>query len=296
MKQSLQRTAGLGFLALLGLTVTVSLGSCYNPNIVNGGLHCSEGGRCPDGFVCHPTGRCYRPDSGPTDCGSTQLCNDPPPAGQACNVVCQTGCGCGQRCNVAGSSSRCVAGGDKTLGQPCTFTYSGEPGFDDCQPGLICLSETAKACAGLNRCYRLCSSDDQCNKPDPNVRCLVQVTQPNAPVSFLACEVPHQACDPVAKTGCLSSLLTCFVLSAGQTLCDCQTNVAKLPPDKAGLEGSACTAYSDCKPGLTCISLPGDGGAVTSTCRPVCAVAKPACATAGTSCKPIAGDYGYCAP
>jgi len=103
MKKSLHRTVGPGFLALVGLAAGLWLGSCYNPSIVPGGLHCSEGGMCPDGFVCHPTGRCYKPDSGPTDCGSISLCNDPAPAGQACNVVCQNGCGCGQRCNVAGS-------------------------------------------------------------------------------------------------------------------------------------------------------------------------------------------------
>jgi hypothetical protein len=296
MKKILHRTIGLGFLALVAVAATAGSNGCYNPNIVNGGLHCSEGGMCPDGFFCHPSGRCYRPDSGPTDCGgSTALCADPPPSGQACNVICQTGCGCGQRCNAAGAASRCVAIGTKTLGQVCMQTNDHELGFDDCAQGLVCLAE-AKECAAVNRCYKLCNDDDQCNQPDSDVLCNIPVVPQmmSVPSMFTVCNVPRQDCDPIGKTGCAGSL-ACFFLNTGKTLCDCPSNSMGLAPDKAGIEGAACTLYSDCKAGLTCITMSVNGAPATSVCRTVCNPSKAACPS-GMSCKPMGAKYGFCSP
>jgi len=264
----------------------LAVGSCYNPNIVNGGLRCSEAGQCPEGFACHPTGRCYKPDTGPTDCGSTQLCAEQPMMNQECNLACQTGCGCGQRCNVTKNGPRCVAMGSKTLGQNCMLTNNGEAGYDDCAPGLVCLREQ---CGGLNRCYRLCSNYTQCGKPADDLHCRIPVVTANPQVTFTACDVPRQDCDPIAKTGCPAGL-TCFLLNNGQTLCDCPTNSTGLPDAKAGLEGAACALYSDCKGGLNCVTADN-----ASTCRPICSPSKATCAM-GTTCKMLGTKYGVCSP
>lgn len=284
---------GFGFAGawlLAAAVVFVAAGSCYNPSIVNGGLRCADGGQCPEGFLCHPTGRCYKPDTGPVDCGSTQLCADQPLMNEECNLACQTGCGCGQRCNVTKNGPRCVATVTpaKMLGQVCMLTNGGEAGSDDCGPGLVCLREQ---CGGVNRCYRLCSTDDQCGKPADDLHCRIPVVTANAAVSFLACDVPHTDCDPIAKTGCPTGL-TCFVLNTGATLCDCPTNTTMQPDAKAGLEGSPCSAYSDCKGGLICVAIAGDSA---PTCRPLCTPGKVTCAT-GMSCKPVGAKFGYCAP
>ncbi|HXI55296.1 MAG TPA: hypothetical protein VNO55_04525 [Polyangia bacterium] len=288
MEKLFRRTLDCGFVALVGLAGLLWSG-CYNPSIVNGGLHCSENGRCPEGFSCHvPTGRCYRPDSGPTEVNcppTTPLCAEQPTDGGACSAVCQNGCSCGQRCNVAGNISKCVPAGTKTLGQLCT--RSSPSGFDDCAPGLTCLNES---CGGLSRCYRLCTGNDQCKVAD-DVLCRINIEITTAgvrqPTPFFVCDVPHDVCDPIAKSGCAAPALSCFVLNSGQTLCDCED-------PKAGAEGAKCNTYPDCKAGFTCVSLTV-AGVAQSSCRTVCAPGKTTC-PAGQTCKAIGAKYGYCAP
>jgi hypothetical protein len=195
------------------------------------------------------------------------------------------------RCNVAGDASRCVqlTAGVLGPGQICSM---GPGGQDDCAPGLICLGES---CGNLRRCYRLCSDDNQC-KADDDIHCRIPVLNNTKGTGFKACDVPHQDCDPVAKTGCLSPALTCFLANSGATLCDCPTNNAAVtPPAEVGKEGAPCIAYSDCKGGLTCISLMADGGPQPPTCRPICVPGKTTCA-AGMTCSPLGPKYGFCSP
>jgi hypothetical protein len=146
-------------------------------------------------------------------------------------------------------------------------------GFDDCEAGAVCLREQ---CGGVNRCYRLCSDMGQCD----GLRCSVTVNTANPMVTFTACDVPRQDCDPIAKTGCPNGL-NCLLLNTGQTLCDCYTS--------GGMgvgEGAPCGQYSDCKVGLTCVN---------AACRPICTPSKPTCA-AGMMCTPIGPKYGFCSP
>ena len=301
VEKYLSRLLGSCLPLLVLACAAAGLPACFNPNILNGGLRCSEGGLCPEGFVCHPSGRCYKPDTGPADvppvdmgpCPTTPaLCADPPTMGQTCNLACQTGCSCNTRCNVSGAASRCVPLGAKTLGQLCSM---GNPsGYDDCAPGLFCLAEL-ESCGNLRRCYRLCSNDSQC-KVEDDIHCRIPVLNTSADTGFKACDVPHQECDPVAKNGCPSPAFTCFVLNIGQTVCDCPTNSTNItPPSEVGKEGARCNFYSDCKGGLTCIGLTADGGPQPSTCRQVCVPGKTTC-VAGMTCQPLGPKFGFCAP
>ena len=272
-------------LSLAAVLFAAAAGGCFNPNITNGGFNCvpDAGGKCPEGFYCHPTGRCYKPDTGPVDCGSIALCSDPPLANQECNLACQTGCGCGQRCNVTASGPRCVGTSTpaKGPGDICHLTNGNTAGFDDCAPGLICLRENCGS--NLNRCYRLCSSNANCGG---DYSCNIPVDTPAGTTvmnfSPMACEVPRQDCDPIANTGCPAGL-ACFLLNSGNTLCDC--------PPATGAEGTSCTFYYDCKPPLTCVG----GASGGSTCRSICSTSGTTCAM-GTMCKAVgvSTKFGSC--
>ncbi|HVR61359.1 MAG TPA: hypothetical protein VMU50_05635 [Polyangia bacterium] len=269
----------------LAAILLVAAGGCYNPNIANGGFSCAvdAGKSCPDGFYCHSSGRCYKPDTGPVDCGSTALCAEQPGLNQECSLACQTGCGCGQRCNVTKTGPRCVGAPSpaKALGEVCQLTNGGVQGFDDCAPGLVCLGEM---CGKINRCYRLCSSDAQCGA---GISCSIPVNTQTSVLGFnpKVCDVPRQDCDPIAQTGCPSGL-TCYLLNDGNTLCDC-------PSSSASAEGGSCVLYYDCKASLTCVASAGSSAA----CRSICATASSTCAM-GTTCKAIGAStkFGNCQP
>jgi hypothetical protein len=80
--------------------------------------------------------------------------------------------------------------------------------------------------------------------------------------------------------------MACYLVSDGATVCDCPTQAAPVH--------SACAVYTDCFPGLICIS--GVNGSTTPTCEATCAVANPACPQ-GEQCVPVTpgANYGYCA-
>ena len=218
-------------------------------------------------------------------CGSIALCSDPPAMNEDCNLACQTGCPCGERCNITATGPRCVSTSAqaKTLGQVCNLTNGGVAGFDNCAPGLVCLKEM---CGALSRCYRFCSSNAQCGSLSCNIPIDQNNGQPNNTAAATACEVPRQDCDPVAQTGCPSGM-ACFLLNDGSTLCDC-------PSAAPGGDGAACLLYYDCNAGLTCVPSP-IGGAV---CRPICSTIAPNCGMGRTCSASAAANtkLGFCGP
>jgi hypothetical protein len=272
--------ASLAWMSLLVIT------ACYQPDLTNGGLQCSAG-KCPEGYTCSDRdNHCWRPGTGPSTTGDgggsdvvctnppvTPICAEAPTAGTRCNPSCQTGCECG-RCNIVGKVADCVPAGVKTLGQTCN------PAADDCAPGFICLQE---ACGGgtLGRCYKHCATTDQCG----GTICQIPIQDSTGnDTGYRACDVAPQTCDPIAKTGCPAPALNCYVSGSSTTVCDCPNR----PADMGGLD-AACTIYSDCAPGLVCVST-GPGGA---RCRPLCLIAAPACNNCIAS---GLGKYGYCGP
>jgi hypothetical protein len=258
----------------LPAALLLSLIGCYSPKIVDGGLICASGGKCPDGFQCNPAdNHCYTAGSGCATPAVTALCQDPPATGSACNPTCQTGCACG-RCNVSGLAAVCAPFiGTGALGQVCT------PERDNCQAGFICLLE---ACGSqLGRCYRHCATAAQC--PDGTSCEIPILNAAGTDTGFRTCGLAPQACDPIAKTGCPAAALGCYLDSAGSTICDC--------PSNAAVEGGACNTYNDCAAGLTCVGGSGTQGG--SQCRPICLQSKPTCAT-GKTCLAVGSTYGYC--
>jgi hypothetical protein len=258
----------------------VSFTACYRPNIKDGGLHCTEGGLCPDGYHCGADRRCHPgpstmclPDAGVV----TPICSDQP-LGDQCDPICQQGCDCG-RCNLVGNTLRCVAYGSKTRGAFCNLAA------DDCAPGHVCLRELCSpADAGvdsdLGRCYRYCAGNNHCDGTLCNVPIF---TDTNMQSALLACQSPPQACDPVGDTDtCGNPLLGCYVESNGRRFCECK--------GVAGA-GEVCGVFSDCVPGFRCVQQ----GAPPARCRQVCRLGTADCGAGGT-CMSAAGDptFGYC--
>ena len=241
---------------------------CFDPKIESGNLHCAPtDSACPDGFICSAGVCVTRGDAAADDLRSdvadgaasdvvdatsgdrpsdAVTCSDPvtalcsPAAGvtSACDPVCQTGCPCGQRCTVSGAGAVCTGqstGSAKTLGQTCL------PSTDDCAPGLACLRESCGS--NLGRCYRFCRDASVCSS---GVACMTEVNSSNdMALGQLACDLAEQTCNPIAGTGCPDAALSCFVTTAGHTVCDC--------PGRGRREGDSCTGYDDCALGLACL-------------------------------------------
>lgn len=303
---------GAGARAGAVVAAALALGGCYKPNITNGGFLCATSGKqCPDGFQCGANGHCELmpttvvtpppQDTGAdvskmtsmNDGGGSEvacmpplaLCDQGPVGTDVCSPACQKGCACG-RCNVVNGKAACVAAGTVGLGDVCN------PNADDCAPGLICLLESCGN--ALARCYRLCTSDDQCS----GTACTITVNDAsNNPTKFLTCDVPPRTCDPVGNTGCPNPALNCYLTSANETLCDC-------PSSTQGGNDATCVLYNDCQPGFICIA--GVEGQTSPHCHFVCNVAHPSCPTIGVTdggqpisqtCMPavVGAPYGYCA-
>ena len=286
----------LGAAALACAVAAVA--GCYNPHVVSGGLHCaSTSPQCPDGFSC-VAGFCVSGSgSGSGGVGGTgavggaaggaggsgggtcanpivPLCTPTVQMKDGCDPVCQTGCPCGQRCEVTAAGLTCAAPtGGLTVGMVCT------PEADACAPGLTCLHE---ACGNdLGRCYRFCHPDSTvCGGSGV---CGTPVLLPDRSDSGQrVCDLSGQNCDPYAGTGCVDPALVCYALDPGRNTCDC-------PSGANAALGAKCNGYSDCAAGLSCLNV---GGA--QQCVKLCE-SNADCPT--SSCLFIYGPtLGYCQP
>ena len=127
--------------------------TCYNPQIISGGLQCSAALECPGGMTCsQATTVCYKNGEIPTagsggvgtaaggsptggtggtsgvggaggTCampaapyGPFANCTPALTAG-ACDPVCQSGCGCTQRCKLEGGNNVCRDEGPNFLNE-----------------------------------------------------------------------------------------------------------------------------------------------------------------------------------
>ena len=281
------------------LALGAGAAGCYDPKITSGSLMCASGTKpCPDGFVCSGvvcvtagpatatggvsgTGGMGRGGTGgmPTGSGGAggqcanpiaPLCQTPvtPPI-TGCDPVCQTGCGCGLRCNVTMSGVACAAPvGAKLVGAIC------QPGTDDCGPGLACLEETCGT--NLGRCYRYCRDGAGCGASGV---CAMAVLRPDGTESGQrACALGASPCDAIARTGCPDPALNCYVTGPNQTICDC-------PGGRDRAVGETCNGYNDCALGAWCLSVAGAASRCYKLCRSTADCA---------GCMPQGTSGGYC--
>jgi hypothetical protein len=305
---------------LASLATMVVVAGCYKPTIQPGGLRCNEiyQEECPDGYYCLD-GRCQKtgapvvlfdggPDKAetkvdtgvdkgvdtappPPDASAEMMCYAPvagcTPAAGKCDPLCQTGCGCREKCSVnAGGTLTCNAlggNGSRKEGQGCDFFNEGaasQTQTDNCEPGLSCFHDT---CADL--CVRFCRANTDC----PN-GALCNRTLPGGQK---ACSFSAMDCNPIkmaGPTGCPGAIQGCYLSATikDRTVCDCSTLALG--------ENASCTVSRDCFAGLACVDATGSG--IDFRCRRVCSltgVTNGGCPV-GFTCRPQLDSqkYGYC--
>jgi hypothetical protein len=295
------------------LATASSVAGCYKPSVVDGKLLCPTNA-CPDGFSC-VEGHCWQggivsPSDGggaddmglPVDMSETEVsCAQPlctpatPPDG--CDPVCQTGCGCREKCSISSAGKPvCVPimGPPRTVGQTCSISNYNAPGQDDnCAPGLVCLRPGGQGTSN-GYCFTLCGSEADC----PNSRCIPRPVAPAIenmpPPTASVCDVPYNVtpCDPIAGTGCIGDRKVCYletpdpVTNASRTVCEYVSG--------AFGNNQSCDWSRDCFAGFVCPE--NDGGADrrgVGFCLRPCDMAH-GCVSGTGSCQPYGSTYGYC--
>jgi hypothetical protein len=316
------------FLTLVaGGLLIFAAGGCYNPQIADGKLGCSQAGECPDGFECR-SGKCFKtgstigPDSGgQTDSGGQgdggqMMCVEDFYASCAqmnrgvCDPVCQKGCGCNQQCQYdqTGSGTLCQTLTTRSFRLPyqtCNPDPKATAGVI-CRPGSLCLNEARLECGA--HCYRYCRSDSDCDLGDLKARCsgLINLTGSNDPQSaapFKVCSPPLTDCVPVgprARTSCRGrgEAWGCYILSLREhtedTVCDC---AGTIPVDQE------CERERDCEPGAECLKI-GDEVKCRRLCQLTGVLPGVGECPAGQTCKSLSvanvstppTKYGVCTP
>lgn len=316
MRAGVAAGRGLALLALGGLLLGLGAGGCYKPGIGEGDLICGPGGACPSGFKCLTDNRCYRNLSTPVTGGDAAVevkpggtpdlaaggdgaacfrglaCSSPGPAGPMCDPVCQTGCGCDQKCGVPGTPPICMPLPAKPAD---LYEACGGPAGDNCRAGSICSPETAEACG--RHCYRACRADDDCG---PAARCTDQFFDSMGVVQTKLCSTRIEGCNPTGiNAECNNAAARnrpfptfgCYLLDAGKddaTVCDCAGTLDL---------GQACEARHSCRIGLECLP----DAANDRRCRRLCtlpgAAVRPVVCAGTQVCRPLGPGtlYGACA-
>lgn len=231
----------------------------------------------PAGDVDCPTGNPPSPFPG---CKSM-------PSG-ACDVVCQTGCGCGLHCKLDMGVPTCNGSGPNTL-QPYDSCL---PNDDQCIPGHICLQESVDHPACGAHCYRHCRDDGDCSG---GARCDIDVQFGGSATSWNVCSAPTEACNPFGPAHCLRAdrpypTFGCYVMSSRHpdlTVCDCAGTIKT---------GDPCSYEHQCEPGSECVSANS-----VRICRRTCKVGVTGLPVVGgcpvgTTCTafPASSTFGYC--
>jgi len=192
-----------------------------------------DGGECMLSLVCRET---------------TLRCQDPPPAGEACqlSIVTDT-CAAGARCKAG----MCVA--SRALGASCAMTY-------ECERGARCIVGTCRPIRMLR---------DRCSETAP---CAVGL----ACNSGRCAPLPNVGEPCTAAVGCIRGTCTggmCTSLTTGASCTPSRFDDDALDPcgDLVSCEGTACAselpALADCSAGGRCNRPTLE---CSGTCQPIC--------------------------
>lgn len=284
-----------------------ALAACYNPSIVDGGLRChSTLPQCPEDFVCGGDGTCHHANgTGTGGTGATggkggsggaggmgtgggatggscvmaakpaATCT-PTAAPGTCDLSCQTGCGCNQKCSTLDRDAPACQPihGNGRIADSCIIYGDGS---DDCAPGNVCLTDGSQS-----RCFAFCSDNSQC--PDsPCVKRLSVVNNRNKVIEV--CDAPRKACSPWGGDGvCDNCYLSQPISGADQTVCAYWQGWSG--------NGDACRTSSDCIQGI--FYCPQDvTGRSYQKCAPICDATHP-CSSPLQVCTMVGSTFGFC--
>jgi hypothetical protein len=209
-----------------------------------------------------------------------------------CDVVAQTGCASGEKCELGSMANECVPDGNKATGNICGTMQS-----DDCVHSNLCIGESAT----LNQCRQSCATDTDCKQPaaggvaSNTGHCLITLTGSTVKVCTVACQPAPAA----GASGC-STGLACQIygyMSGGLNLqgTDCAAG-------GAGADGANCATNGngDCAAGFGCVSVTS-GSTTVSKCRRLCRLASgnADCLSGAPTCSAPTGNnpsWGFCCP
>lgn len=247
------------WLLALGLVV---LAGCYRPNIEDGAFLCGEGGACPAGFTCRAN-RCHNMGPGGNAmCVGPLLCSPAATAPPVCDPVCQSGCGCNEKCTNPKGTNTCAPAAGSSLEAYETCDAEGE---DRCRPGSVCLPEVQERCQA--HCYRFCRTDDDC---PAMARCRAEAHDGQGNLLYKVCSPrvencnpagPNPRCGPVGNAQRPWPQFACYMLSIQtpeESVCEC---AGVLP------EGATCNLEYSCVPGTECVPVGND-----FKCRRLCTI------------------------
>ena len=317
-----QHLPPLGFARLMFPLVALALvTACFKPSVKDGGFLCGANNACPSGFSC-ASKICWRvgtdasfpvdrTDGARAD-ANADLAGDkgsvtpdatadvPPvcvtpvqgctPQAGTCDPVCQTSCGCTEKCttNRDGSNACLALLGQRQPGQTCTVnSYGSASQNDDCRPGSVCLRPGGDG-SGTSYCFLLCRNDNDCS----GVPCVQRPVAPTNGISIpvaKVCDVAFVKCNPLKSypdNQCPADRQSCYLATP-----DPQTGASRTTCEYApgGIgRPDACTYSRDCFEKLVCPQAVTGAG----FCSQICEIANPSC-SAGT-CRPYGSTYGYC--
>lgn len=150
----------------------------------------------------------------------------------SCDLVLQTGCASGEKCDLVNDRAGCVAAGK------LAELYRCKPGrADECLAGLTCVETQF----GDHRCARFCdpARAEPCGA-ETTAGCAARAT--SAGFAYHVCRLRH-ACIPTLQD-CADASQLCYWSSFGAF---CLTPQSNTKPD-----GAACQVPQECGRGSTC--------------------------------------------
>jgi hypothetical protein len=235
------------------------LAACFEPDYPTG-ISCSSAGTCPPGQACDFfDNRCVSAGTIQVDAPPLQVDADET---SACVLSAQTGCPPGFKCIYAGSATpnrgACRPDGSIAGGGMCTVDTQGD---DLCVAGLQCI---------FNECIPFCGFGLSC-------------AATYACIDFTQYQLCLRQCDALTQDCPVSAGMLAQACFIGQGTTACAV------PERFLAEGAACTAFNDCRQGLSCVE---------GVCRAHCDYGSTpdmqgTCA-AGQLCVFAVGSYGVC--
>jgi len=213
-----------------------------------------------------------------------------------CDIVAQTGCGSGEKCQPGppDMANLCVSDGTKAIGQLCG------PGSDDCVHGSVCIQENKAGT--VDQCRGACNSDTDCKQgaaggvASNTPHCIVTLSSG----SLTLCTVPCQPVTKVGATGCATGLgCESFAYAPNPADMAALAQASDCTSMGTGGDGTSCTTNgnADCMTGFTCVN-----NGTAQKCRQVCRAGTSGDCTVGggyicaTPSNIANAPWGFCCP
>jgi len=222
-----------------------------------------------------------------------EVCNQPvanctPSVPSGCDPVCQTGCGCKEKCSrgVDGVAVCQPSGGFQPVGDSCSISNEGLPNqFDNCVPGAMCLTDGSK-----ESCFAFCNASKDC--ATYGGLCVNRYLSASVTSAFVSvCDPPLKTCDPFASASA-SNCANCYITESSasgvsQTVCEPWSGPRVSTTD-------TCQSSADCTGKRVCPTQVISTAARFHKCSNICDLSGNHSCNPPETCMLIGNRYGYC--